>query len=86
MHFTHRYQLTDSTLLPTLLGRLPCHRVQATGTCKLGTTALESYFNAKYGFVRVNYRNIDHSRLELELVAVTSRPVLDKAMFLEPSL
>jgi len=77
----HHYQLTDSTLLPTPLGRLPCHRVLATGTCKLGTTALESYFNPTYGFVRLHYRNIDRSRLELELVSVTSRPTLDKAIF-----
>ncbi|MBO3271104.1 hypothetical protein [Hymenobacter defluvii] len=76
-----QYQLTDFTLLSTLLGRLPCHRVLATSNCKLGTTALESYFNPTYGFVRLHYRNIDRSRLELELVSVTSRPSLDKAMF-----
>jgi len=81
LHIDYRYQLADSTLLPTPLGRLPCYRVQATGTSKLGATALESYFNAKYGFVRLNYQNIDHSRLELELVSVTSRPVLDRAIF-----
>lgn len=81
MHFTHRYQLTDSTLFPTPLGRLPCYRVLATGTCKLGTTALESYFNPTYGFVQLNYQNIDRSRLELELVSVTSTPSLDKAIF-----
>ncbi|UOR04493.1 hypothetical protein MUN82_16290 [Hymenobacter aerilatus] len=82
----HRYQVIDSTQLSTPLGRLPCYHVQAIGTCKLGTTALESYFNPTYGFVRLNYRNIDSSRLELQMVSVTSRPVLDKAMFLGSSL
>ena len=77
----HQYQVVDSTRLPTPLGRLPCYRVQATATSKLGTTALESYFSPRYGFVRLNYRNIDRSRLALELVSVTSRPVLDPAIF-----
>lgn len=81
LRINHAYQTVDSTLLPTPLGRLPCYRVLATGTCKLGTTALESYFNPRYGFVRLNYRNIDRSRLELELASVTSRPALDKAIF-----
>lgn len=81
LHIDYRYQVVDSALLPTPLGRLPCYRVQATGTSELGATALESYFNPKYGFVQLNYRNIDHSRLVLRLVEVTSTPVLDKAIF-----
>ncbi|MBC6610323.1 hypothetical protein H8B15_05295 [Hymenobacter sp. BT507] len=81
LYLQQQWKITDSTLLPTPLGSLPCHRVQAISTCKLGTTALESYFNPLYGFVRMHYRNIDQSRLELELVSVTSRPTLDKSMF-----
>ncbi|MBW3130066.1 hypothetical protein [Hymenobacter profundi] len=81
LYLQQQWKITDSLDLPTPLGRLPCHRVLATSNCKLGTTALESYFNPTYGFVRLHYRNIDRSRLELELVSVTSRPTLDKAMF-----
>ena len=76
-----QWEITDSLRLPTPLGHLPCYCVLATSTCKLGTTTLESYFNPRYGFVRLNYRNIDRSRLALELVSVTSRPVLDPAIF-----
>lgn len=37
-------------------------------------TALEAYFHPAYGFVRLNYRNIVASRLQLELVTVDVQP------------
>jgi len=69
-----RYKLSDIVQLNSSLGNLPCARIQATGTSKLGTTALEAYFHPAYGFVRLNYRNIDASRVQLELVAVDVQP------------
>lgn len=69
-----RYTLANTRQLSTPLGSLFCHRVQASGTSKLGTTALEAYFYPSYGFVRLNYRNIDFSRVQLEMVAVDMRP------------
>ena len=69
-----RYTLGGTSQLATPLGNLLCYRVQATGTSKLGITALEAYFHPAYGFVRLNYRNIDASRVQLEMVAVDVRP------------
>lgn len=69
-----RYKLLDSALLATPLGRLRCYRVQGIGTSKLGTTALESYFHPAYGFVRLEYRNIDRSRVQMEMIEVDVRP------------
>jgi hypothetical protein len=69
-----RYTLGGSKQLVTPLGSLPCHRVLASGTSKLGTTHLEAYFHPSYGFVRLHYRNIDASRVQLELVAVDVQP------------
>lgn len=69
-----RYALGGTVPLATPLGNLPCSRIQATGHCKFGTTTLESYFHPAYGFVRLNYRNLDRSRTELEMVAVDVRP------------
>ncbi|RYE89186.1 MAG: hypothetical protein EOO37_05465 [Cytophagaceae bacterium] len=60
--------------MPPPLGSLACHRVQARGTCKLGRTTLEAYFHPAYGFVRLTYRNIDASRVQLEMVSVDIRP------------
>lgn len=85
-----RYKLLDSTLLTTSLGRLRCYRVQAAGTSKLGSTALESYFHPSYGFVRLDYRNIDRSRVQMEMVSVDVyvRPELTEKLadqlFLQP--
>jgi hypothetical protein len=77
----NRYQTGDTALLDTPLGRLTCRRVQATGTSKFGTTALESYFHPQYGFVRLNYRNINGSRTEMEMLSVDVRPEsYDKAV------
>lgn len=69
-----RYLLGGINQLATPLGSLLCHRVQAKGSSKLGTTTLEAYFHPSYGFVRLNYRNIDASRVQLEMVAVDVRP------------
>jgi len=69
-----RYTQGDTVHLATPLGRLPCYRVAATATSKMGTTTLESYFHPTYGFVRLNYRNIDRSRVQLEMVRVGIRP------------
>jgi hypothetical protein len=73
-----RYTLGGLQQLTTPFGNLPCHRVQASGTSKLGTTALEAYFHPAYGFVRLNYRNIDASRMQLELVTVDMQPESDE--------
>jgi hypothetical protein len=69
-----RYLLGGITQLATPLGSLSCYRVQARGSSKLGTTTLEAYFHPTYGFVRLNYHNIDASRVQLELVRVDVRP------------
>jgi hypothetical protein len=69
-----RYTLGDIVQLTSPLGKLSCSHVQATGASKLGATALEAYFHPAYGFVRLHYRNIDASRMQLELVAVDVQP------------
>lgn len=69
-----RYKLGSIAQLATPFGELSCYRIQARGTSKLGTTALEAYFHPTYGFVRLNYRNINASRVQLTLVAVGMRP------------
>lgn len=74
LHVKFHYKLGGSTQLATPLGSLPCYRVQATGTSKLGITTSEACFHPAYGFVRLNYCNIDRSRTELEMVAVNVQP------------
>jgi hypothetical protein len=74
LRVTFRYTLAGTSQLSTPLGSLSCDRVQASGSSKLGTTALEAYFHPAYGFVRLNYCNIDASRVQLDLLTVDVRP------------
>jgi hypothetical protein len=69
-----RYTLGSIVQLATPFGNLPCSRVQAEGTSRLGVTSLEAYFHPIYGFVRLNYHNIDASQVQLDMVAVDVRP------------
>lgn len=75
------YSFVDSVQLVTPLGKLRCARVRATGKSKLGSTQLVSYFQAAYGFVRLEYTNLDRSRVEMEMRAVELRPVPLRGVF-----
>ncbi|MGI4974099.1 MAG: hypothetical protein ACRYGH_34575 [Janthinobacterium lividum] len=72
MLVTSAYEITSQQLLATPLGKLPCWVVQAQATCKKGTSALTSFYNPRYGFVRLAYRNLNGRRVTLDLVAVTA--------------
>ncbi|MGI4762692.1 MAG: hypothetical protein ACRYF0_18425 [Janthinobacterium lividum] len=78
MLVTSIYHVAGRQLVATPLGELPCWVVQAEATCKKGTAALTSFYNPRYGFVRLTYRNLNNRRVTLSLVAVatvdTSQP------------
>lgn len=63
----YRYEITDTVKLQTNFGELECLVIKSTAESSLGTTHLTAYFNANYGFVKLNYTNIDGSRTHLEL-------------------
>lgn len=66
------YQVIGQQLLATPLGPLSCWVVQAQATCRKGTSALTTYYHPRYGFVRLAYRNLNGSRLTLDLVAIVT--------------
>lgn len=72
MLVTSSYQITGQQQLATPLGQLPCWVVQAQATCRKGTAALTSFYNPRYGFARLAYRNLNGRRVTLNLVAVTT--------------
>lgn len=72
LRVTSSYTVTGQQQLATPLGRLPCWVVQAEATCLKGTSALTSFYNPRYGFVRLAYRNLNNHRVTLNLVAVTT--------------
>lgn len=67
---TYDYEIIDKSRIKTALGNLNCFMIQSKATSRLGKTGLISYFHKKYGFVRLDYLNIDGSKTVLELVDV----------------
>ncbi|WP_241244297.1 hypothetical protein [Flagellimonas marinaquae] len=64
---TYTYEIVKISTLKTSIGKLRCYIIKSEATSRLGKTELLSYFNRKYGFVRLDYVNIDGSRTVLEL-------------------
>ncbi len=52
-------------------GELSCHLVHAKSHGELGDTELKAYFHEEYGFVKLQYMNLDCSRLTLQLQKVS---------------
>jgi hypothetical protein len=63
----YRYEITDNVKLQTNLGELDCLVIESKAESRLGETFLKAYFNDTYGFVKLNYTNIDGSRTNLIL-------------------
>ncbi|MFV8352151.1 hypothetical protein [Flavobacterium sp. XS2P14] len=61
------YEIIENKTISTKLGNLECYIVQATAKSRIGETELISYFNPKFGFVKLEYKNIDGTKTVLEL-------------------
>ena len=66
----YNYKILGEIPLKTELGSLKCLIVEGTATSDLGTTKLISYFNEDYGFVKLEYTNIDGSKTFLDILEV----------------
>ncbi|TGD79371.1 hypothetical protein [Hymenobacter wooponensis] len=66
----------------TPLGRLTCERVLAKATSRLGSSILTIYYHPQYGFVQLNYQNINGSFTELKLLSAGSTNELPQAALL----
>ena len=65
------YEITGQSEFETKLGKLTCFEVTATATSRIGTTHLTALFHSTYGFVKLDYTNIDGTRTVLELKEVS---------------
>ena len=63
----YRYKITGKEELSTNFGSIECYVVESQAVSELGVTKLKSYFNERYGFVRLEYTNIDNSKIEMNL-------------------
>jgi hypothetical protein len=66
--FTSYYHISGKQVLLTALGQMDCYKVEAEGRSEFGNTQLISYFNKQYGFVRLDYTNINQTSMRLELI------------------
>lgn len=64
----YNYEITDKVTLKTNLGDMDCFEITSIATSRLGETKLVAYFNLIYGFVKLDYTNIDGSKTILELI------------------
>ena len=67
---TYNYKIVDEKNLKTAFGVLSCFVIEAEAKNRIGKSKLRSYFNPQYGFVLLEYTNIDKSKLILELIQI----------------
>lgn len=58
----YKYEIMGKTELKTPFGKIKCFVIKSTATSRIGQTKLTSYFNPQYGFVKLDYTNIDGSK------------------------
>lgn len=73
---TYHYKITDKKMVRTTFGILECYEITAKAESELGETALVALFNPDYGFVDMNYTNIDGSKIAMELTGRASESSL----------
>jgi len=63
----YQYEIIGREKLQTKIGEMSCWIIQSTATSSIGSTGLIAYYNEDNGFVKLDYINIDKSRLTLEI-------------------
>lgn len=64
----YKYEIIDKIKLETEFGKLDCYVIESSAKSRIGKTKLTAFFNEKYGFVKLNYKNIDGTKTNLELI------------------
>lgn len=63
----YEYEIIGKERLKTKVGEMDCWVVQGTATSSIGSTGLIGYYNEDNGFVKLDYINIDKSKVTLEI-------------------
>lgn len=78
MHINYEYIRAKDEILKTPFGEIICKVTNGTATSesnnKLMKTHLKSYYNPKYGFVKLEYDNINGTKLVINLVEIKELP------------
>ena len=62
------YEMTDFLSVNTPLGEMECYEITAVANNDYGSTKLVAFYNTQYGFVRLNYTNINNTKTTIELI------------------
>ena len=62
-----QYEIVGREAIETPQGRCRCWVVEAQAQSRIGRTGLTAYFDPEMGFVKLDYLNLDSTRLVLEL-------------------
>lgn len=65
-----QYKITGKSVIKTKLGFLKCYVVESEAKSALGSTKLVAYYHHEFGFVKLDYTNVDESKMTLELQSV----------------
>lgn len=63
----YEYEIIGKEKLKTKIGEMDCWIVQSIATSSIGSTGLIGYYNELHGFVKLDYINIDKTRLTIEI-------------------
>lgn len=64
----YEYEITAIKKIDSKIGLLKCYEIKSIAKSELGQTMLTTYFNVKHGFVKLNYTNIDSTKIVFELI------------------
>ena len=64
------YKVTGEADISTAIGIVRCKKIEAIGEMIAGSTFATFYFNEQWGFLKLEYRNIDGSQLALQLTGI----------------
>lgn len=64
------YRIRDIQTIKTNIGFLKCFIIDANAQSLVGETRLVAYYNEEYGFVKLNYTNVDGSYLIIDINSV----------------
>lgn len=66
-----KYQVTEVVSLETEIGLIDdCYHISSVSIAKFGNSSFDYWFNRKYGFVKMLYRNHEGQILQIELMEV----------------
>lgn len=63
----YEYEIVGKKSISTKLGSLECFIINSKARSRIGETELLSYFSPVFGFVKLEYKNIDGTKTILEL-------------------